>query len=54
MSDTATRGWIFRRGSTNIASISGRGVLTNKAISQLITGGTAVAAVTSSPYKPTT
>ena len=54
MSDTTNRGWIFRRGSTNIASISGKGVLTNKAISQLITGGTAVAAVTSSPYKPTT
>lgn len=28
MSDTTTRGWIFRRGSTNIASISGTGYLT--------------------------
>lgn len=28
MSDTTTRGWIFRRGSTNVASISGAGYLT--------------------------
>jgi len=27
MSDNTTRGWIFRRGSTNVASISGGGVL---------------------------
>lgn len=28
MSDTTTRGWIFRRGSTNVASISGTGTIT--------------------------
>ena len=27
MSDNTTRGWIFRRGSTNVASISGAGIL---------------------------
>jgi len=28
MSDTTTRGWIFKRGTTNVASISGTGILT--------------------------
>lgn len=28
MSDSTTRGWIFRRGSTNVASISGTGTIT--------------------------
>lgn len=28
MSDTTTRGWIFKRGTTNVASISGSGILT--------------------------
>ena len=35
MSDTTNRGWIFRRGSTNVASIDGNGLFTGTATSAL-------------------
>lgn len=46
MSDTTTRGWIFRRGTTNVASISGTGTAT-------LSGGLSVASTSTFTGKTT-